>query len=280
MSLTKVFGATFGAAFAVIVMLSGIWELKYGSLSDASEVLKPQISGYQVVTSKLGSTFTKNASAKTDQAQEAYNRGDIANGDRLAKEAFDELNHGACITQRNCSNGSGSSMQAAFVPAAPQQVSVVVAHDVRYEAANDRQVNVPASDPANGEYYFAVDPRFPKEIPLAAAEGDVWVFSFSDTLICAYNVPCVDAAGQGGKPGGLPAFDHTKINADDFPFQDAHYQEAVASTGDGVFGIGNTFAWTVTNRSAGKPVSVAFNIRRSEIGAARGGGILKIKIIK
>jgi len=164
-------------------------------------------------------------------------------------------------------------------PQSSGQTSIVV-HDVRYETANDRQLNVPASDPANGEYYFAVDAQFPKDIPIVPVEGEVWTFSFSDTLICAFNVPCVDAAGQGGKPSSVVGNDRAKYNVDDFPFQDVHCQEAAASTGDGIFGIGNTFAWTVTSRGASKPVSVAFNIRRSEIGAARGGGILKIQIIK
>jgi hypothetical protein len=161
-------------------------------------------------------------------------------------------------------------------PSAPR--SAVIFYDPDYNFTPVRDYEVLKSDPTGGEYRFWLDARALKqEIPVVPAPGETWRFSFSETKVCALNVHCIGAFGQGGRPGDLVGDDRVKFNADDFPAQPAHCQSAVAYTGSGVLELGSSFTWVVPDGAAGKLVFVGFNIRQSESVSAKGGGILTLK---
>jgi hypothetical protein len=191
------------------------------------------------------------------------------------------------------SGGFGTQAQASVLPptilvpptpapAAQQsgQTSIVV-YDPKYDETSRTNFGSLPSDTATGEYrYWIAANVLKQDLPVVPNAGETWEFSFSDTSVCAFNVPCVGPAGQGGKPSGLHGDDRAKYNADDFPAQNARYQEAAAYTGDGVLELGNPDPWMVTDAAAGKTVAVGFNIRRSEIASAHGGGTLTIRVRK
>jgi hypothetical protein len=163
----------------------------------------------------------------------------------------------------------------------PSQTSGIVVNDPRYNLTPYRTFKVLKSDPSTGEYQFELDARELKQtLPVLPDAGQVWTFSFSDVLVCAWGAPCTDASGQTihSKPGNLVGALRATFNADDFIAQFAFQQEVVAYTGDGNLELGGVpQPWSVTSTGAGKSVYVGFNLRQSEKDNAKGGGILTLK---
>lgn len=147
-----------GGIVVIVLLVFVGWEIKYHYVLDASETFLPKVSGYQVVQSKIESTAMQNAAAKAEQARNAYLAGDRSKGDALTNEAFAELDHGACIANRNCNGSTLSQTPAPILKPTPPSVTtsgvslITPAPSVSPTGANKWEVTLPA----NLEYHTGI----------------------------------------------------------------------------------------------------------------------------